>query len=196
MRLRSLHELVSKCSEIQSIMQIPRAHPIIWQGSRHTSLIHGQCSGRHRTGSQPQTRSLPLPPWRVRGGDERIPELAWACILALAEQLVLIKRQILEMDLRITACHGASEVSRRLAEIPGVGPLLASALVAHVRNPKAFSSGRNPAAWIGPGRSVQSLANGEPSTQGHEELSKKDKVGTYNGTGLSRAERVRRSDGE
>jgi transposase len=80
----------------------------------------------------------------VRDGDERVPELARACILALAEQLVLFKRQILEMDRRITACHRAGEVSRRLAEIPGVGPLLASALVAHVPNPKAFSSGDPP----------------------------------------------------
>ena len=85
----------------------------------------------------------------VRDGDERIPELARACVLALAEQLVLLKRQILEMDRRITACHRANEVSRRLAEIPGIGPLLASALVAHVPNPKAFASGRNLAAWIG-----------------------------------------------
>jgi transposase len=54
----------------------------------------------------------------VRNGDERIPELARACVLALAEQLVLLKRQILEMDRRITACHRANEVSRRLAEIP------------------------------------------------------------------------------
>lgn len=59
-----------------------------------------------------------------------------------------IKRQILAMDRRVTACHRASEVSR-LAEIPGVGPLLASALAAHVPHPKAFSSGRNVAAWIG-----------------------------------------------
>jgi transposase len=85
----------------------------------------------------------------VRDGDERIPELAQACILALAEQLVLVKRQILEMDRRITACHRANEVSRRLAEIPGIGPLLASALVAHVPNPRAFSSDRNLAARIG-----------------------------------------------
>jgi transposase len=85
----------------------------------------------------------------VSNGDERIPELARVCVLALAEQLMLVKRQILEMDRRITACCRASEVSRRLAEIPGVGPLLASALVAHVPNPRAFSSGRNLAAWIG-----------------------------------------------
>ncbi len=85
----------------------------------------------------------------VREGDERLPELARTCVLALAEQLALVKRQILEMDRRITACHRANEVSRRLAEIPGIGPLLASALVAHVPNPRAFSCGRNLAAWIG-----------------------------------------------
>jgi transposase len=85
----------------------------------------------------------------VRDEDERVPELVRACGLALAEQLVLVKRQILEMDRRITACHRANEISRRLGEIPGVGPLLASALVAHVPTPKAFSSGRNLAAWIG-----------------------------------------------
>jgi transposase len=62
---------------------------------------------------------------------------------------MLVKRQILEMDRRITAHSRASEVSRRLAEIPGVGPLLASALVAHVPDPRAFSCGRNLAAWIG-----------------------------------------------
>jgi transposase len=85
----------------------------------------------------------------VRDGDERIPELARACVLALGEQLVLLKRQILEMDRRITASHRANEVSLRLAEIPGIGPLLASALVAHIPNPKAFASGRNLSAWIG-----------------------------------------------
>lgn len=33
--------------------------------------------------------------------------------------------------------------------IPGVGPLLASALVATIPDPKAFKSGRNLAAWVG-----------------------------------------------
>jgi transposase len=81
--------------------------------------------------------------------DERIPILARRCLAALSEQLSLVKKQILEMDRRILVCHRSSEVSRRLAEIPGVGPLLATALVATIPDPKAFSSGRNLAAWIG-----------------------------------------------
>jgi transposase len=83
------------------------------------------------------------------GSDERIPILARRCLIALGEQLLLVKNQILEMDRRILVCHRSSEVSRRLAEMPGVGPLLATALVATIPDPRAFSSGRNLAAWIG-----------------------------------------------
>jgi len=83
------------------------------------------------------------------GSDERIPILARRCLMALGEQLLLVKNQILDMDRRILVCHRSSEVSRRLAEMPGVGPLLATALVATIPDPRAFSSGRNLAAWIG-----------------------------------------------
>jgi len=80
------------------------------------------------------------------GNNERIPILARRCLTALGEQLSLVKKQILEMDRRILVCHRSSEVSCRLAEIPGVGPLLTTALVATIPDPKAFSSGRNLAA--------------------------------------------------
>ena len=43
----------------------------------------------------------------------------------------------------------ATETGRRLMDVPGVGPLLASALVAAILDPAAFRSGRNLAAWIG-----------------------------------------------
>ena len=60
-----------------------------------------------------------------------------------------MKAQILEFDRRITAWHRSNETSRRLDAIPGVGPALATALVASVADPKAFRSGRNFSAWIG-----------------------------------------------
>jgi transposase len=49
----------------------------------------------------------------------------------------------------ITAWHRSSEASRRLDDIPGVGPALATALVASIADPKAFRSGRDFSAWIG-----------------------------------------------
>src|SRR5947208_13646871 len=47
------------------------------------------------------------------------------------------------------AWHRSNETSKRLDEIPGVGPAPATALVASVADPKAFRSGRNFSAWIG-----------------------------------------------
>ena len=81
--------------------------------------------------------------------DKRLPEIARACVAALGAQLQMLKAQILEFDRMIRAWHRSSETSRRLDEIPGVGPALATALVASVADPKAFRSGRDFSAWIG-----------------------------------------------
>jgi len=81
--------------------------------------------------------------------DKRVPEVARACLAALGAQLRVLKAQILEFDRMITAWHRSSETSRRLDDCPGVGPALATALVATVADPKAFRSGRNFSAWIG-----------------------------------------------
>jgi len=82
-------------------------------------------------------------------GDKRLPEIARACVAALGAQLQTLKAQVLQFDRLITAWHRSSEASRRLDAIPGVGPALATALVASVANPKAFRSGRDFSAWIG-----------------------------------------------
>src|SRR5260370_36577589 len=70
--------------------------------------------------------------------DKRLPELARACVAALGTQLGTLKAQILQFDRLIMAWHRSSEASRRLDDIPGVGPTLATALVATVADPRAF----------------------------------------------------------
>ena len=81
--------------------------------------------------------------------DQRVPEAARECLAMLVAQLRLVNAQILETDRRIMASARATEMGRRLMGIPGVGPLLASALVTTIPDPHAFRSGRNLAAWIG-----------------------------------------------
>jgi transposase len=81
--------------------------------------------------------------------DKRLPEVARACVAALGAQLQTLKAQILEFDRRIMAWHRLNEASKRLDEIPGVGPVLATALVASIADPKVFRSGRDFSAWIG-----------------------------------------------
>ena len=102
--------------------------------------------------------------------DERVPPAARDCLLALRAQLEMVKRQILGADQRILLWHRASEMSRRLDDIPGVGPLIATALVASIPDPHVFRSGRDLAAWIG-------LVPRQNSTGGKERLGRISKAG-------------------
>jgi transposase len=102
--------------------------------------------------------------------DKRLPDVARACISALGAQLRMLKAQILEFDRLIMAWHRSNEASRRLDDIPGVGPALATALVASVADPKAFRSGRNFSAWIG-------LVPKQHSSGGKEKLGNISKQG-------------------
>ena len=81
--------------------------------------------------------------------DVRVPEVARKCLNALGHQLEMVKAHILDFDRRILAWHRTNETSQRLGAIPGVGPALATALVASVSDPKAFRSARDFAAWVG-----------------------------------------------
>jgi transposase len=81
--------------------------------------------------------------------DKRLPEVARGCLAALGTQLRSLKAQILGFDRMIMAWHRSNETSMRLDEAPGIGPVLATALVATVADPKVFRSGRNFSAWIG-----------------------------------------------
>jgi transposase len=103
-------------------------------------------------------------------GDDRVPTAARDCLLALRAQLEMVKHQILDADRRVLAWHRSSEVSLRLDDIPGVGPLIATALVASVPDPRAFKSGRDLAAWIG-------LVPRQNSTGGKERLGHISKAG-------------------
>ena len=69
--------------------------------------------------------------------------------LGIRSSIAKAEREILEFDRMIRAWHRSSETSRQLDDCPGVGPALATALVATVADPKSFRSGRNFSAWIG-----------------------------------------------
>src|SRR5580692_12399614 len=81
--------------------------------------------------------------------DDRVPAVARASLAPLVCQFDLVNDQVLENDRRVRASARSTELGCRLMEVPGVGPVLASAIVATVPDPAAFKSGRNLAAWIG-----------------------------------------------
>src|SRR6266702_4858033 len=102
--------------------------------------------------------------------DDRIPEAARFSLDILARQYAVVRAEIVAIEKRIHAWHRSSEESRRLEEIPGVGPIVATALVAAVGDWKEFTSGRSLAAWIG-------LVPRQHSTGGKERLGRISKQG-------------------
>ena len=100
------------------------------------------CGVRHR-GPVERHGVEQLPGVAADVNDTRLPEVARACVAALGAQLRMLKVQILQFDRMISAWHRSNEASRRLDDIPGVGPAMATALVASVADPKAFRSGRD-----------------------------------------------------
>jgi len=81
--------------------------------------------------------------------DERVPAVARASLAPLVCQFGLVNDPVLDNDRRVRASARSTEIGCRLMEVPGVGPVLASAMVAAVPDPAAFKSGRDLAAWIG-----------------------------------------------
>ena len=95
--------------------------------------------------------------------DDRVPPVARFCLDLLARQYQTLNAEVASIDKRIQAWHRSCEESRRLEEIPGIGPIVATALVAEIGEWRAFRSGRSLAAWIG-------LVPKQHSTGGKERL--------------------------
>jgi len=106
----------------------------------------------------------------ARAKDDRIPATARLSLDALAHQYANITAEIRAIEKHIHAWHRSCEESRRLEEVPGIGPIVATALIAEVGDWRAFSSGRSLAAWIG-------LVPKQHSTGGKERLGRISKQG-------------------
>jgi transposase len=78
-----------------------------------------------------------------------VPPLARDALMLLVDELASVWQRIDELEVRLVALHRADEVSRRLASIPGVGPITAMAIANTVPDPSMFRSGREFAAWLG-----------------------------------------------
>jgi transposase len=82
-------------------------------------------------------------------GDENLPALARELFTIQAKEYAHLQAQVDEVEAKVAAWHRADECSRRLAKIPGVGPIGAVLLKMKTPDPAQFRSGRQFAAWIG-----------------------------------------------
>ena len=99
-----------------------------------------------------------------------LPGVMRSALRPLVHALFTLNEQIAALGKAILAAHRASEVSRRLATVPGIGTLIAAVLTATVPDPSVFSGGREFAAWIG-------LVPRQDSTGGKPKLGRISKMG-------------------
>lgn len=85
----------------------------------------------------------------LEDGENGLPGTLRNLLERLTENLKEMDRQADELERQIQLWHRTNEASRRLAEVPGIGPITASAIVATVGKAKEFKNGRQLAAWMG-----------------------------------------------
>ena len=99
-----------------------------------------------------------------------LPTEAQNVVALLADHVLQLHAKLRKMDLRLAALQRSDKTARRLATIPGIGPVGATALAASVTDPSQFTSGRQFAAWLG-------LTPRQSSSGGKERLGRITKMG-------------------
>ena len=102
--------------------------------------------------------------------DETVPALARDLFVLQGKDYARLQDELKAIDAKLLVWHRADACSRRLAQIPGVGPIGATALVMKAPDPRAFASGRDFAAWLG-------LTPKDHSTAGKTRLGKITRAG-------------------
>lgn len=85
----------------------------------------------------------------LEDGENELPGIFRQLIDRLGSNLKELDRQVKELEVQIQTWHRNSVDSKKLAQIPGIGPISASALVASIGDAKNFKDGRQLAAWLG-----------------------------------------------
>lgn len=99
-----------------------------------------------------------------------LPRMARAALTSLAAQLATLSDEIRRLERQLLAWHRADETSQRLATVPGIGLIAATALAASVPDPGVFRNGRQFAAFLG-------LVPRQNSSGGKERLGRISKMG-------------------
>jgi transposase len=85
----------------------------------------------------------------LEDGENDLPGVFRQLLQRLGDHLKELDRQVDELSGQIQLWHKENELSLKLADIPGIGPITASALVASIGDAKSFENGRQLAAWLG-----------------------------------------------
>src|SRR5256712_3306979 len=167
----SMRFVATKSEQQQSGLMLHRSRQLlVRQRTMLSNAIRGHMAELGMISAKGRNGTAELLEIIANEQDDRIPAAARFSLNVLARQYAAIREETVAIERRIHAWHRSSEESRRLEEIPGIGPIVATALVAEVGDWKVFSSGRSLAAWIG-------LVPRQRSTGGKERLGRVSKQG-------------------
>ncbi len=167
----NMHFVAIKSVDQQAVMMLHRARDLLVR--QRTMLINALRAHMAELGiiapQRPENISRLLLQLE-EGANEDIPQIARTALLSLADQRANLNQQIRALDSEILVWHRQNDTSQRLATIPGVGVLTATALAASVTDPSQFRSGRQFAAFLG-------LVPRQNSSGGKERLGRITKMG-------------------
>jgi transposase len=138
-----------KTVEQQSILMIHRARSLLVR--QRTMLANALRAHLAELGlvANPGIANLAKLAEQAFADKHALPTYARTALEILIRQILAISGEIVVLDQQLIAWHAESEASRRLATIPGLGVITATAVAATVTDPDQFRSGRQFAAWLG-----------------------------------------------
>ena len=140
----------AKSAEQQSVLMLHRARELlVCQRTMVINALRGHCAELGLIVAQGASRVEELVAIIEDPGDERLPPLAREALGSLVEQFYSAQARIKQLEATLMAWHRSNQASRRLATIPGVGVITATALVATIGDGAQFRSGRQLSAWLG-----------------------------------------------
>ena len=160
-----------KSPEQQAALALHRTRDLlVKQRTQLVNMIRGILAEQGVETPRGLHHALALSARVVDGEAPQVPALAQRVVEGLARQIGALQRELDAIEKEILAWHRSSEVSQRLATIPGIGIISATALAASVTDPQQFGSGRELAAWLG-------LTPLQSSSGGKERMGRISKMG-------------------
>jgi transposase len=170
-RRPSMRFVAAKGAERQAVLVLHRSRELlVRQRTMLINAIRGHCAEFGLVTAQGVRGGRDLIERIGQADSMALPAMAKAAMMLLFEQLQALVRQIHALNQRLLAWHRQDQTSQRLATIPGVGVITATALAASVTDPAAFRSGREFSASLG-------LVPRQNSSGGKDKLGRISKMG-------------------
>lgn len=138
-----------KSIEQQAILALHRTRDLlVRQRTMLINALRGHCAEFGVIGNQGRQGVQALKD-RIVGEEARIPDVARAALRMVVGQIDAVSDQIKQIEIKLRHWHRSNPQSQRLATIPGIGLIVATALSATIGSAEQFKSGRQLAAWLG-----------------------------------------------